>query len=354
MCSGYHQRIHHNWTILCEGNRPVTGGFPSQRPITLDVVPYHHVIKYKYFTTSWPPARWAIASLVATGSLMLYMYKSKFFFLCICTVRNKVTTTTLATYNKEECIDNISVHLLMQYFIDLAINGNRIWILDKPLTGDSMSRRFEGSLITCWSFNKITWCFLGLIVRDKAPHKSHVIVSRLAVVLYSLISSIPLSTGTGKHTITAVLVKPSERMWIPLRSDNKSTNSKTLILGYYEYSILKSMWVKNNFRNWLMIHWWQSRQPMESHVRKTINQHTCQYGFVSVTKAKGSLFVICTNFNPGWISNHTPSQGWCVNTYRLKILLATLKLWNGWGSSPRTLWCMLILIHAKMLESNPC
>ena len=31
----------------------------------------------------WPPARWAIASLVATGSLILYMYKSKLFFFYV-------------------------------------------------------------------------------------------------------------------------------------------------------------------------------------------------------------------------------------------------------------------------------
>ena len=78
----------------------------------------------------WPPARWTIASPVATGSLILYMYKSKLgccFFLCICTVRNKVTTTTIVTssatsHNLNLCL--ITVNYTLRNKIMENVNHN--------------------------------------------------------------------------------------------------------------------------------------------------------------------------------------------------------------------------------------
>ena len=52
----------------------------------------------------WPPGRWAPAFLVATGSFILYMYKSAYFFKkCICTVRNIATTTSTS-----DCVGNLA------------------------------------------------------------------------------------------------------------------------------------------------------------------------------------------------------------------------------------------------------
>ena len=50
-CSVLHQRKSLSFTLLviCEGNPPVTGGFPSQRASNAKVFLWHHVITYPSF-----------------------------------------------------------------------------------------------------------------------------------------------------------------------------------------------------------------------------------------------------------------------------------------------------------------
>ena len=99
VCSGWQQRKQHSSTLLalCEGNPPVTGGFPSQRASNTESI---SMAWHLQFLWSVPPSRWWPVDSPHKGPVMQKAFPcmtSSVSLICATTIKGAPSTVTTKT-----------------------------------------------------------------------------------------------------------------------------------------------------------------------------------------------------------------------------------------------------------------